>query len=83
MPAHAFAHSAYFTIRSGGKTLITFILDSGYMWAVSVPLAFILSRFTDMGIVPLYSICQGIEMLKCVLGAYLLKKGAWIKRLTN
>ena len=83
MPAHAFAHATYFTIRSGGKTLITFILDSGYMWAVSVPLAFILSRFTNMDIIPLYSICQGVEMLKCVLGAYLLKKGTWIRCLTN
>ena len=83
MPAHAFAHSAYFTIRSGGQTLITFLFDSGYMWVVSVPLAFCLSRFTELDIIPLYFICQTVEMLKCAVGAYVLKKGAWIKNLAS
>lgn len=83
MPFHAFAHSSYFTIRSGGQTLITFLFDSGYMWAVSVPVAFCLSRFTDLDIIPLYSICQGVEILKCAVGAYVLKRGAWIKNLTK
>ena len=81
MPFHAFAHASYFTIRSGGKTMITFLFDSGYMWLVSVPLAFFLSRFTDLDIIPLYMICQGVEMCKCVIGLWVLKKGAWINNL--
>ncbi len=83
MPFHAFAHSSYFTIRSGGQTLITFLFDSGYMWVVNVPLAFCLSRFTDLPILPLYIICQGIEVLKCGIALIVLKKGTWIKNLTG
>ena len=82
MPFNAFAHASYFTIRSGGQTMITFLFDSGFMWAVCVPLAFFLSRFTDMPIVPLYCICQGAEIVKCGLGGWLLSRGKWINNLT-
>ena len=81
MPFHAFAHSSYFTIRSGGQTFITFLFDSGYMWAISVPVAFCLSRFTNLDIIPLYIICQCAELFKCVVGGFILKKGSWIKNL--
>ncbi len=83
MPFHAFAHASYFTIRSGGQTLITFLFDSGYMWVVSAPLAFCLSRFTDLDIIPLYAICYGSELFKCAIGAIVLHKGSWIKNLTK
>jgi len=83
MPFNAITHASYFTIRSGGKTLLTFIFDSGFMWAVPVPLALCLSRFTGIGIVPLYLICHFADLLKCVVGLYMLKSGTWIKNLTT
>jgi Na+-driven multidrug efflux pump len=52
------------------------------MWAVCVPLAFCLSRFTDMSILPLYCLCQSTELLKCLLGGFVLKQGKWIQNLT-
>ena len=82
MPIDAFAHATYFTLRSGGKTLITFVFDSGFMWTCMIPVAFVLSRFTDLPILPLYAICQCPELVKCFLGAYMLKKGSWIQNLT-
>ncbi len=82
MPFNAFTHAAYFTIRSGGKTMLTFIFDSGYMWAVSVPLAFCLSRFTALPILPLFIICHTSDLLKCAVGLWMLKKGTWIRNLT-
>ncbi len=36
MPQNAFLHAAYFTLRSGGKTMITFLFDSVFIWCVSV-----------------------------------------------
>ncbi len=83
MPIDAFAHASYFTLRSGGKTFITFLFDSGFVWCVSVPVAFVLSRFTDVGILPLYAICQFINLIKCVLGYYFVKKGTWIRNLVE
>ena len=82
MPMHGFLHAAYFTLRSGGKTVITFFFDCVFLWVVAVPVAFVLSRFTGMPIVPLYFICQLTDLIKCVLGFILLKKGVWIHNLT-
>lgn len=83
MPIDAFAHASYFTLRSGGKTFITFLFDSGFVWCVSVPVAFVLSRFTEIDITPLYAICQFINLIKCGLGYYFVKKGTWIRNLVS
>lgn len=78
MPLYAFVNVAYFTLRSGGKTLITFFFDSVYAWLVNIPLAYILSRYTGMHIIPLYFVCQFIDIIKCIIGYILLKKGVWM-----
>ena len=83
MPFNAFTHATYFTLRSGGQTMVTFLFDSCFVWAVCVPVAFCLSRFTSLSILPLYAICQGLELIKCVLGAWMLKKGTWIQNLAQ
>jgi len=82
IPIGAYLNPAYFTLRSGGKTMITFLFDSGFVWGVSIPVAFCLSRFTDMPILPLYAICQALDLIKCVVGFILVKKGVWIQNLT-
>ena len=81
MPFDALANAAYFILRSGGQTYITFLFDSGFVWVVMVPLAFILSRFAHMSILPLYLICQSTNILKGGLGVFFLKQGKWIQNL--
>ena len=83
MPFNAYTTSAYFTLRSGGKTLVTFLFDSLFVWVVIVPIAFCLSRFTAVPIVPLYIICQGTDLLKCALGYIMIKRGDWIQNLAQ
>ncbi len=83
MPQHAFLHAAYFTLRSGGKTVITFLFDSGFMWVVSIPFAFVISRFTDWRIEVVYALCQGIEIIKSIVGFILLKKGIWLNNIVE
>ena len=82
MPLHSYLNATYFTLRSGGKTLVTFIFDSGYLWCCAIPVAFVLSRFTDLPILPLYAICQSLDIIKCFIGARMLKSGSWIQNLT-
>ncbi len=77
-PVMAFTNSCYFTLRSGGKTLITFLFDSGFVWLVSVPIAFILSRFTSVPIVPLYICVMTADIIKCILGYTFMHKGVWL-----
>ena len=81
MPQNAFLHSAYFTLRSGGKTVITFLFDSVFIWVVSIPLAYLLCRYTEMNIVAVYFCCQGIEIIKSVIGFILVKKGVWLQNI--
>ena len=83
MPIDAFAHASYFTLRSGGKAFITFLFDSGFMWAVSVPLAFCLVHNTALPILWVYGICQAINLIKCVIGGVLVKKGSWIRTIVE
>lgn len=78
MPLAAFMHASYFTLRSGGKTVITFLFDSVFLWCVNIPLAYVLSRYTGLPIVPLYFICQLIDIIKCIIGFVLVKKGVWL-----
>ena len=83
MPFNAYTTSAYFTLRSGGKTAITFIFDCGFVWCVIVPIAFFLSRYTAITIIPLYLICQCTDFIKCALGYRMIKKGSWIQNLVG
>lgn len=81
MPMYAFLHATYFTIRSGGKTMITFLFDSVYLWAISIPLAFVLAYYTGVGILGIYAMCQMMDLLKCSIGYLLLKRGSWLHNL--
>lgn len=83
MPLSAFMHASYFTLRTGGKTIITFLFDSVFLWCVSIPVAYVLSRFTGFPIVPLYLSCQLLDIIKCVIGFMLVKKGVWLNNLVE
>lgn len=83
MPIFAFAHAVYFTLRSGGKTLLTFIFDCGFTWGVTIPFAFITAHFTGMSILTIYLCVQLLDLTKCIVGYVLIKKGIWINRLIS
>ena len=83
MPFNAYTNAAYFTLRSGGKTLVTFLFDSCFVWGLCVPLAYCLSRFTAITILPLYILCQATDLVKCAIGAFMIKGGSWIQNLTK
>lgn len=83
MPVHAVLHSIYFTLRSGGKTMITVIFDCGFSWGVSVPLAYCLANFTSMDIISIYFCTQAVELVKCIIGIILIKKDVWISNIIN
>lgn len=83
MPVHGTLHATYFTLRSGGKTIITFLFDCCFSWCIIVPLAYCLAHFTALPILPLYLCCQGAEALKCIIGLILIKKGVWLSNIVS
>lgn len=83
MPVHGFNNACFFTLRSGGKTIITFVFDSMYLWVLCVPLAFILSRFTAVPILPLFIAVQLPDLVKAAMGYVMVKKRMWVKNLVK
>lgn len=81
MPNNAFLHAAYFTLRSGGKTIITFLFDSVFMWVGSVVIAFVLSRYTALPVVAIFALVQAADLIKSAIGFILVKKGIWLQNL--
>ena len=81
MPQMAFMNAAYFTLRSGGKTIITFLFDSANLWAVSIPIAFLLSRYTAIDVVLIYAAVQIGDWIKCILGFILVRRGSWLQNI--
>ena len=81
LPIGALYNSAYYTLRSGGKALLTSIFDSGLTCLLALPVAFILSRYTDIPLIPLYAIVRSLDIVKGLIGLMLVKKRVWINRL--
>lgn len=81
MPVNAFTNCAYFTMRSGGKTMITFVFDCGFEWLIPIPVAFFLSRYTGVGIVQMYTVVQALVLIKAIVGFILVKNRSWVKNL--
>ena len=75
-------NSCYFTLRSGGKTLITFLFDSVSMWVVSIPAAMVLAHLTATPLLAIYLIIQCLDVLKTAAGLLLVYRGIWINNLT-
>lgn len=78
MPFISFTHACYFTLRSGGQTKITMLFDSCFVWLICIPLAYVLSKFTQMSIIPLYIIVTSTELIKCALGYFFVKSDKWL-----
>ena len=81
MPQNAFLHASYFTLRSGGKTIITFLFDSVFIWCISVTIAFTLSHFTTLPVIAIYTLVQIGDWIKCLIGFILVKKGVWLQNI--
>lgn len=83
MPLCAFSHCAYFTLRSGGKTVITFLFDSVYTWVLIIPFAYVLSHFTSLPIITVFFLVQFTEIIKVVIGFFMIKSNTWIQNIVD
>jgi putative MATE family efflux protein len=83
LPLEALAHAFYFTLRSGGKILITFLFDSGFLWIISIPCAFILCHYTGLSVITVYTIGQLLNLIKAVGGSILVEKGIWLQNIVE
>ena len=83
MPLCSFSHCTYFTLRSGGKTGITFLFDSVYTWVLIIPFATVLSRFTALSITTVFFLVQFTEIIKVIIGIFMVKSGVWLQNIVG
>ena len=83
MPISALYMAGYFTMRCGGKTVLTFLFDSVYTCLVNLPIAFCLSRFTTLPVTMLYLCVQCADIPKAILGVILVRKQVWVQNLVG
>lgn len=81
LTAQAFVHVVYFTLRSGGKTMVTFLFDCVFTLGVSATLSVMLCRMTALPIITCYALVQGTELIKVMIAIPLLKSGCWAKKI--
>ncbi len=81
MAFNAIAHCCYFTLRSGGKTFITFLFDSVFSWVVAVPYVFLMVRYSGLNIEALYPLCYLTDVIKAVIGILVVRTGYWAKNM--
>ncbi len=78
-PVFALTNATFFTLRSGGKTIVTMLFDSGVLWGLSIPLAFLLYYKAHLDIHAVYPIIQALESIKMIIGLILVKKKVWVR----
>ncbi len=81
MPIYSFQNACYFTLRSGGKTFITFLYDSAFIWTFGFPVVLLLVRLTTLPILHIYLVVCAMDVIKSVFGYVLLKKRIWLNQL--
>ena len=82
-PVDGFLNALYFTLRSGGRTFITFLFDSVFTWVLPVPLAFILCRFTSLSAYLVLFILQSCSFVKMAVGLFMFHKDIWVQNLVE
>ena len=83
MPLDAFANAAYFTLRSGGKVLITLLFDSMFVCLFCVPIVYAVSEFTAASILFIYTLAQLLNIFKVILGFIFVRKKIWIRNIVD
>ncbi len=81
MAFFSITHNSYFAIRSGGKTLITFIFDSVYLWCFCIPYVYMLTHFANLSILAIYPLSYVPEVIKSFIGVAILRKGYWAQNI--
>jgi putative MATE family efflux protein len=83
LPIRAYAHLTYFIIRSGGRTVITFMLDCMFAWLVPFPVSFVLCRYTAVPVAFVFFCVQFLDLIKVWIGRKLFVSGIWARNVVN
>ena len=81
-PIYSYSNACYFTLRSGGKTGITFLYDFIFTWFIMIPLAFVLSR-SSMEVHLLFAVVTFSEIIKIIVGYFMVRSEIWMQNIID
>lgn len=82
-PLISYTNACYFTLRSGGKTGITFLFDFGFTWLIVIPIAFVLAYLTNLPIRPMFAIITFAEVIKVGIGYFMVRSDVWVNNIVD
>jgi Na+-driven multidrug efflux pump len=80
-PQNTLVNSIYYTLRAGGRSVITCLFDSVFLLVISVPLAYALSIFTELPSYLIFAAVNLVGIFKCLIGLLLVRKGIWVRNI--
>lgn len=83
LPVYCYNACVFFTLRAGGDTFSTILMDSGFLWGAGVLISTVLSMFTNISLVYLFTIVEASDIMKLFIATYFFKKGRWAKNITT
>ena len=83
LPLWCLLNSQFAVSRAGGDTLMGVWVDVGVSYALFIPAAFLLSRFTAMGPVVLFGTAKLSDIPKALVAGWWLGKERWVKNLAT
>ena len=81
MPFLCYENSSYFTLRAGGRILITALSDGIFVFFVTAPIAFLFLGFAPVTIT--YLAVQSADVLKAVIGFVLIRSKIWVRNIVG
>ena len=77
LPLTAYVNGTYFSVRSGGKTFITFLFDCGFTCCVALPVAYLFAHCTQLSVEWIYFFVLATDAVKAVIGTAIVRSGVW------
>jgi Na+-driven multidrug efflux pump len=82
LPLWCLLNAQFGVSRAGGDTLMGLLVDVGVTYAVFIPVAFVIARYTAWGPVALFGIAKLSDIPKAIVAGWWLKKERWVRNLT-
>jgi putative MATE family efflux protein len=83
IPVYSFNVTLYFTLRAGGDTKSTVLMDAGYMWVIPVPVSLLLAYLTHLPVTMMFLIIQSLEIPKMLFGLTRYRMNRWVRNLAH
>ena len=77
-----FVNTSFHILRAGGKTVLTTLFDSVFLWVIMIPIQFLLVKFTGLELFQIYFLVLFLQIVQVIVGYILISKKVWIQNLT-